>query len=244
MSSAGASSNGASYGARRRAAGARRRAAGTRGGEGSGALRRHRPPWRRGWLIAVVVVVVFIGAAIWVDLPVPVTRSNRASQSVSYVNSLKSDASTCVAGLRESFSIEALVLAGRASVSDRSRVPSLLTDDYNACSLTDNNIYEMESNLPAPTFTGGAKLGALNTALYDWQIQGAEGTIGALSTLLGPPTDLGARAQLLRAEHILAKRHQTAERAWAAAARAVGARLPALDLPQPPPGEVGTRSPG
>ncbi|MGH9303301.1 MAG: hypothetical protein ACRDZ5_02690, partial [Acidimicrobiales bacterium] len=144
--------------------------------------------------------------------------------------------STCVAGLKESFGVEHLVLSGQATSSEHATIPKLLSDDWSACSLTDDNVYQMEANLTVPTFTGGSELVKVNRALYAWETVGAHETIGVLERLLGPPTNLSVQGQLTKAERVLTGERSRVEAARAKAAQAIGASLPVLGLPQPSPG--------
>jgi hypothetical protein len=80
----------------------------------------------------------------------------------------------------------------------RAQIPGLLRDDLDACSLTDQSIYDL-SDIESPGGTAGNRVGdALNTATV-WTTSDALGVIATIQALTNGPNGK-ARAQLLKYE--------------------------------------------
>ena len=189
-------------------------------------------PWyRRGRVLVGVVVVVFIAASVLSDLP---GNQSQASAATSYLTALKSYDASCAGALNEAFTLESLVLRHRATAVQRSLVPGLLRDDLNACSYTNQDLSDMQSNLQPPGFASGHQLGLVNSCVVQWEFPDANEVISALTKLLGPPTDPSAVAALEYWDGRLAIDNARAAAHLAMAAADAKASLGGLGLPTPP----------
>lgn len=182
-------------------------------------------------MLVAAVVVVFIAASVLSDLP---GNQSQASAATSYLTSMKSYDASCVGALNEAFTLESLVLHDRATATQRSLVPGLLRDDLNACSYTNPDLSDMQSNLQPPGFASGHQLGLVNTCVGQWEFPDANEVISALTKLLGPPTDASAVAVLKYWDGRLAVDSARATAHLVMAATDAKASLGGLGLPTPP----------
>jgi hypothetical protein len=108
-------------------------------------------------------------------------------------------------------------------------IPGLLRDDQDACSLTDQSIYDL-SDIASPGGTAGNRVGdALNTATL-WTTSDALGAIETIQALTNGP-NAKARAQLLKYKRLMAADREKAVAEIRAADKSLGAaHLPLLNL--------------
>lgn len=198
---------------------------------------RERAPvawYRRPRTYIVAVLAVFVVVTVVTDLPTGQSQSARAAAARSYVSSLESYDASCAGALREAFTLESLVLGGRTTASQRSRVPGLLNDDLHACSYLNQDLFDLQSNLQPPSGSAGKPLGLVNACVVQWEFPDANEVIGALTALLGPPVDGSAAPRLRYWSARLASDSSAATTYLRTAGSDVGASLVPLNLPTPP----------
>lgn len=187
---------------------------------------------RRSVLVAALVLVVLVVTVVS-DLPQHASRSAQISSDSSVVHQVVADVGPCAYAVREVFTIYGDKLTSRLTPSDTARVPSLLRDDQNACSFTDQSIFDL-ANVEVPGSAAGRHLQELVSTVTLWATADGLAAIEAVQSLFSHPGDRVARRRLAKATSELIHDRLQAMTEIAAANHALGARLPALRLPSPP----------
>ena len=115
----------------------------------------------------------------------------------------------------------------------------LLRDDQDACSFTDDSIYQL-SSIEVPGSAAGKRLGDLVATTTLWTSSDALGAIADLQTLLSKPADASAQRDLAKRERALASDRAAALAEVNAADHILGTRLQAPDVPALPQPHVST----
>ncbi len=197
-----------------------------------------RPPWyRRRTPLLVVGIVVVVALAVVTDLPAPVSRASDITNETSVLHEVNGDIAGCALAVREAISFWDQASAGQLTASDRSQVPALLRDDQNACSFTNEDIFNL-SDIDVPGTAAGRHVGQVVAGVTLWTTSDALRAVEAVQTLWTDPGSSSGLANLQKAERELAHDRAQIEQEMNAADGALGTRLPrpALpSLPQPPP---------
>ena len=207
---------------------------------GEGIIPDKAPPTRwykkRAVLVSSAVLVV---AAITVisDLPVHSSRASDIAAGQSVMSEINTDVASCAYAVKESFTIHADQVAGSLSSSDRHQAPSLLRDDLDACSFTDDSIFEL-SNIEVPGSAAGKRLGDVVNSVTLWATSDAIGAISDLATLLNHPDNQQALRDLGTRERALASDRADAFADISAADQILSAQLTVPALPALPDSPV------
>ena len=111
---------------------------------------RPGPPWyrRRAALVGAAVAVV-LAITIISDLPVHTSRAADISSEKGVLSELNTDLAPCALAVHEALTIWGEQSTHSLTAADRAESASLLRDDQNACSFTNQTIYDL-SNIEVP----------------------------------------------------------------------------------------------
>lgn len=194
-----------------------------------------RLPWyRRPWVLAMIGVVVVVGASVAVDLPRNTTIPDDVAAQTTLMNQINTDIAPCGFAVQESFSLYTDMKAGSLTPSDRVRVPALLRDDQTACSFTSSPIFELSSIQPSGT-TAGKSIGQVVSQVTLWATSDALSAIEDIQSIYSGTDNAATVADLSKQERLLAADRASAITDDQTAERILnGARLPAPNLPALP----------
>jgi len=199
---------------------------------GSGGAAPTRWYRRRGLIVAAAVVVV-LAITVLTDLPVNTSRSEDITSERSVMSEINSDLGPCALAVHQAIGIWDLEAAHSLTASDRSGTPGLLSDDQAACSLTDENIFDL-TNIEVPGSPAGKDIGQLVATATLWTTSDALRAIEDVQTLMTDPSDAQALSNLSAEETQLASDRRMAVGEEDAADRILDTRLPPADLPALP----------
>jgi hypothetical protein len=191
-------------------------------------------PWyrRRGLLVAAIVVAV-LAITVVTDLPSHATRATNIASANTVITEVNSDMSSCVFAAKEAFTIYADQLDNSLTATDRSKIPSLLTDDETACSFTNDAIFSL-SDVEVPGSEVGKQLGHIVNSVTLWATSDALGAIEAIQRLSADPRNADALATLAKSRQMLAADRAAADTALRNAETTLDTTLIQLYLPQIP----------
>lgn len=200
----------------------------------AGAEAPSRPAWyrRRALLVTAGVVVVLVVTVVS-DLPVHGSTAADISAGRSVMTEVNADIAPCAYAVSESFLIRSEQLAGSLTSADMRQAPGLLRDDLDACSLTDDSIYEL-STIEVPGSSAGKRLGDLVDTATLWATSDAVGAITDLETLFTRPDAAGSLRNLAEREKDLASDRAAARADLSAADRTLRTHLQEPDMPALP----------
>ena len=162
-------------------------------------------PWyrRRAALLSAAVVVI---AAITVvsDLPVHTSRAADISSEKGVLSELNTDLAPCALAVHEALTLWGQQSAHTLSAANRGQAAALLRDDQNACSFTNQTIFDL-SNIEVPGSAAGKVMGDLVATSVLWTTSDALEAIEAVQALMVDGGDRGARVKLDQAERALAQ---------------------------------------
>jgi hypothetical protein len=149
------------------------------------------------------------------------------------IKEVNSDMSSCVFAANEAFTIYADQIDNSLTVADRSKIPSLLTDDQTACSFTNDAIFSL-SDIEVPGSAVGKQLGHIVNSVTLWSTSDALSAIEAIQKLSTDPKNAGALATLAKGRQMLAADRAAANAALRNAETTLDTKLLQLDLPEVP----------
>jgi hypothetical protein len=195
-----------------------------------------RPPiWQRHRRLSIALVVLVIALiTVLTDLPTSTSRASDISAEQAVMTEVNSDLQPCVYSIHQALSIWALASTHQLSATDRAPTPGLLSDDQSACSLTNQSIYDLASNIQPPTTAAGKQLGQLISTATLWTTSDALEAVEAVQTLMTKPGNAPALHGLKSAESQMARDRRMALTAEAAADRDLDTHLAPVDLPAEP----------
>ena len=182
---------------------------------------------RRAFLVAAGVAVV-VGAAVISDLPARTSRGSDIQAESTVISEINTDVAPCVFSIHEALTLYTDE-SGRLSSADRAQIPGLLGDDQNACSFTNESIFDL-SDLEVPGTSAGKEVGQAVNTVTVWATSDALAAIEAVQSLTSDPGDHETRAKLLAEERLLAADRDKATAQIDAAGRDLGTRLPRLSV--------------
>ena len=140
-------------------------------------------PWyRRRVFLLVVGVVVVVAVAVISDLPTGASRSADIQAETTVIGQINTDIAPCVFAVHEAQNLYSRETSDTVTSADRAQIPGLLRDDLDACSLTDQSIYDL-SDVESPGGAAGDRVAdALNTATV-WTTSDAVGVIATIQAL-------------------------------------------------------------
>jgi hypothetical protein len=188
-------------------------------------------PWYRGRAALVgVAVAAILAVTVVTDLPVHTSRASDISSEEGVLSELNTDLAPCVFAVNEAVRIWGAQSAHTLSAPDQASSASLLRDDQNACSFTNQTIFDL-SNIEVPGSPAGKDLGDLVATSVLWTTSDALRAIETIQTLMLNRHDAHALSSLDTAERAMAtdRRHGLAE--LARADRVLNTNLPRPDIP-------------
>lgn len=193
-------------------------------------------PWykRRAWLVSGALVVV-VAVTVLTDLPGHDSRSGQITDDASVMSQVNSDIGPCSYALGESLTIYRDLSARSLTAPQVKQVPGLLEDDQNACSYTDDSIYEL-SDIDIPGSASGKYMGQVVNTVTLWATSDALAAIEEIQAVDVNPADTTARQRLSHFERLLTQDRNQAESELGAADSLLKTRLPALNLSKVPAG--------
>jgi hypothetical protein len=191
-------------------------------------------PWykRRAWLISAALVAV-VAVTVLTDLPQHNSRAGQITDDTSVMSQVNTDIGPCSYALGESLTIYHDLNAQTLTPSQVHQVPGLLEDDQNACSFTDDSIYQL-STIDIPGSASGKYIGQVVNTVTLWATSDALAAIEEIQTIDANPADTTARSRLGHFEQVLTHDRAQAESELGAADSLLQTHLPALDLAQVP----------
>ncbi len=191
-------------------------------------------PWyrRRAWLVPVVLVAV-VAVTVAVDLPKHGSRTGQISDDARVVTQVNQDVGPCSDALAESFSSYGDFSHHTVTLSEAHQAPGSLRHDQEACSLTDDSIYQL-SIVDVPGSASGRDIGQLVSTVRVWATSDALSAIEQIQALGSDPNDGTARQVLVHDAQLLGHDRQQAEGELDAADALLQTHLPALHLAQVP----------
>lgn len=187
-------------------------------------------PWykRRGWLVSAALVVVVV-VTVLTDLPGHDSRAGQISDDASVMSQVNTDIGPCSYALGESLTIYHDLSAGTLTPSEMKQAPGLLQDDQNACSYTDDSIYEL-SDIGIPGSASGKYMGQVVSTVTLWATSDALAAIEEIQAIDSNPSDTTAKGRLVHFEQVLTRDRDQAESELGAADSLLQTHLPALNL--------------
>jgi hypothetical protein len=190
-----------------------------------------RSPWyRRRTPLIVAGVVLVVGISVLSDLPVHASRSANVSSAQSVMKEVNGDLAPCALAAKQAVALWGAEENHTLSASDAAIAPGILRDDQNACSFTNENIYDL-SSIEVPGSTAGKHLSALVGAVTLWSTGDALGIIEDIQTLMSQPSDKTALSDLAKRERQAAQDRSQADAQINGADSVLGAAISRPDLP-------------
>jgi hypothetical protein len=194
--------------------------------------RADRWKWfRRVGLPVIAVVAIIVAIAVVTDLPQRQSLAGERSTAASLITEVNGDVKTCAYAMGESVTIYRDWIRRNLSASDRSRVPSLLSQDAEACSFTSSSINDL-SQIEEPGTGAGKYLANVLSFSMSWTTSDALGAIEDFSRLTAHPNNKRAADDLRDRAKYLAVDRGDALGALKDAERYLKGPLPALGLPK------------
>lgn len=196
-----------------------------------------RPPiWHRHRRLSIaVVVLVIVLITVLTDLPTSTSRASDISAERAVMTEVNSDLQPCAYSIRQALSIWALASTHRLSAADQAPTPGLLSDDQSACSLTNQSVYDLASNIQPPSTPAGKQLGQLINTATLWTTSDALQAVEDVQALMNKPGNTAALDGLKKAEAQMARDRRAAFAQEAAADRDLDTHLAPVDLPAQSP---------
>jgi hypothetical protein len=189
--------------------------------------------WRRFQRIglpSLAIVGIVVAVAVVTDLPHNESLTGERSSAAYLVSLVNGYIKPCTVAATESASIFRQWQRGELSATDRSEVPTLLSQDADACSYTSGDINDL-SQLEEPGTGAGKWLALMIGDALSWTTSDALGAIDDLSQLISNSKGSGAAADLRSREKYLRIDRSEALGAVADAERYLKGTLPALEIP-------------
>jgi hypothetical protein len=201
-------------------------------GSGSTADAATREPWyrRRGVLLAGGVAVILV-AAVLTDLPTTSSTAANVNGANAFVKEVNADLAPCAYALTEAYDFRRDQLQGSLTATDRSELPTLLSDDRSACSLEDPSIQDLTTGIESPGTSVQNQLGLMLAASTRWVATDATAAVGAIQALSTNPSDAAASGTLVHETLELARDRAAARAAIASADARLDTSLYQANLP-------------
>jgi len=193
-----------------------------------------KPRWyrRRAMLVGVAVVAI-VAVTVVTDLPVHTSRASDISSEQGVMSELNPDLAPCALAVHEALSIWGDQSAHTLSATDEAESASLLRDDQNACSFTNESIFDL-SNIEVPGSPAGKDMGDLVATSILWTTSDALKAIEAVQTLMVHGQDASALTSLAKAEDAMAADRAAGLRELDRADQVLDTKLPRPDMPAMP----------
>lgn len=185
---------------------------GNGGGDGGGSdrpgyggrPRQPQPPrfWRRRPFLVGAAVAVVLAVAVVTDIPLSSTPTTRLSDATGTIKEIANDVAGCNAALGEAFTIYRGIAAGTLTKGQRAESTSILSDDANGCSYTNQSIVDLAS-MGLPQVSIGKNLSHIAGRALAWADPDGLQAIDDIATLLAHPHQAKAAADLRQQIHQL-----------------------------------------
>jgi hypothetical protein len=191
-------------------------------------------PWYRGRAALVgLAVAAVLAVTIVTDLPVHTSRASDISSEEGVLSELNTDLAPCVLAVHEALEIWRNQSAHTLSARDQAASASLLRDDQNACSFTNETIFDL-SNIEVPGSPAGKDMGDLVATSVLWTTSDGLRAIEAIQTLMLNGHEAHAQSDLVTAERAMAADRQKSLAELARADRVLKTHLTRPDIPAMP----------
>ncbi len=193
---------------------------------------KRAPIWerRRGLLIGLAVAAIIL-VTVLSDLPVSTSKASDIGAERSVMSEVNTDLASCAYAIHQAIGIWNLEAADQLTPADRAPTPGLLSDDQSACSLTNEDIYDLASNVQVPSTTAGKHLGQLVATATLWTTSDALQAIEDVQTLMNRPKDASVLHNLAKEETQLDDDRGSAIAQEQAADHTLQTHLQPVDLP-------------
>jgi hypothetical protein len=192
-----------------------------------------RPWYRRRAVIVALALAAVVAVTVVTDLPVHTSRASDISSEEGVLSELNTDLAPCVLAVHEALVIWGDQSAHTLSAADQATSASLLRDDQNACSFTNQTIFDL-SNIEVPGSPAGKDMGDLVATSVLWTTSDALRAIEAVQALMLNGHDTQAQSALLKAERAMAADRKKSLAELARADRVLNTRLTRPDIPAEP----------
>jgi hypothetical protein len=189
-----------------------------------------RPWYRRRSTLVAAALAAIVAVTVITDLPAQTSRASDISAEQAVMSELNPDLAPCAYAVHEALEIWGDQSAHTLSAADQAQSASLLRDDQNACSFTNEYIFDL-SNIEVPGSPAGKDMGDLVATSILWSTSDALKAIEAVQTLMVHGHDASALAHLAAAEEALAKDRAAGLRELMRADRVLDTTLPRPDMP-------------
>ena len=198
-----------------------------------------RPWYRRRAVLVGLAVAAILAVTVVTDLPVHTSRASDISSEEGVLSELNTDLAPCVYAVHEALRIWGDQSAHTLSAADQSASSSLLRDDQNACSFTNETIFDL-SNIEVPGSPAGKDLGDLVATSVLWTTSDALRAIEAIQSLMVNGHDAHALSALVTSERAMGVDRRNGLAELGRADRALNTHLPRPDIPAIPTTASGT----
>src|ERR1017187_1097027 len=192
-----------------------------------------RPWYRRRAVIVALGLAAVVAVTVVTDLPVHTSRASDIASEEGVLSELNTDLAPCVLAVHEALEIwggqSAHTLAGHGQAASA----SLLRDDQNACSFTNETIFDL-SNIEVPGSPAGKDMGDLVATSVLWTTSDPPKAVEAVQALMLNGHATAARASLNQAERALATDRKAGLAELARANHVLDTQLPRPDMPPMP----------
>lgn len=186
--------------------------------------------WKRRWVLVVLSLLVIVAAMVIADLPLQSSPGSNIAATQGVIAEVAADAAPCSYGVHEALGLYADVRSASLSASDRSEVPTLVSDDYEACSFTNANIDDL-AGIQEPNSPLGRDLDNLASQTLTWCDTDGMLTVGYINELIQDPGSPAYSADLAKSERSLDAQRLQVEETIKALDRLLGTNtLPRIEL--------------
>lgn len=193
-----------------------------------------RPWYRRTWFFVLVIAAVVVGASVIADLPHQTTPTELAAQATTLVKSVDGDIRTCTYSVQQTYTIYGRQVDGTLTGSQRAQVPSLLSQNEQACSFANQAVVDL-GTITVPSGAAGSDLNNMITSVEVWMTSDAVAAMHDMGTLITHPGNPAAAKDLRHQETLLRKDRAKADNAISQAQRTLnGGHIPDPSLPKTP----------
>ena len=192
-----------------------------------------RPWYRRRAVIVALGLAAVVAVTVVTDLPVHTSRASDIASEEGVLSELNTDLAPCVLAVHEALEIWGGQSAHTLGANEQATSASLLRDDQNACSFTNETIFDL-SNIEVPGSPAGKDMGDLVATSVLWTTSDALSAIEAVQALMLNGHDTQAQSALLKAERAMAADRKKSLAEWTRADRVLNTRLIRPDIPAMP----------
>ncbi len=197
-----------------------------------GQAKRTRWYKRRAWLVSATLIAV-VGVTVLLDRGQHSSRSSQIAADTKVMSQVNSDVAPCGEAVAKAIAVYRDLTAHRLTPRHLGAVVGLLRQDQVACTLRDDNIYQL-STIDVPETASGRDVGKVVSTVTLWATSDAAAAIGQVQALVSNPYDALAKQLLAHDEQLLAHDRDLAGSEVAAADSLLQVKLPAPRLPSLP----------